>query len=82
MLESPFNNVAGFQVSNFINKRLQHRCFPKNILKSLRTPILKNICKRLFLEQLPFGYWLLKMCYLREHLEEIKKLLYGAIKSH
>ena len=30
-------------------KRLQHRCFPVNIVKFLRTPILKNICERLLL---------------------------------
>ena len=30
-------------------KRLQHRCFPVNIAKFLRTTILKNICERLFL---------------------------------
>ena len=35
---------------HFIQKRLQHRCFPVNIAKVLRTPILKNICKRLFLK--------------------------------
>ena len=29
--------------ANFIKKRLQHRCFPMNIAKSLRTPFLKNI---------------------------------------
>ena len=29
--------------SNFIKKKLQHRCFPKNIAKFLRTPTLKNI---------------------------------------
>ena len=28
---------------NFIKKRLQHRYFPVNIMKFLRTPILKNI---------------------------------------
>ena len=27
--------------------RLQHRCFPINIVKFLRKPILKNICERL-----------------------------------
>ena len=44
-----------FQACNFIKKRLQHSCFPVNIAKFLRTPILKNICK-----QLPFKhltYW-------------------------
>ena len=31
---------------NFIKKRSQHRCFPVNIAKFLRLPILKNICER------------------------------------
>ena len=35
---------------NFIKKRLQHRCFPVNIAKFLRTFILKNICERLLLK--------------------------------
>ena len=30
-----------------LKKRLQHSCFPVNIQKILRTPILKNICKQL-----------------------------------
>ena len=38
------------QAWDFIEKRLQHRCFPVNIAKFLRTPILKNICERLLLE--------------------------------
>ena len=42
--------VTGLQVYNFIKKRLQHRCFPVNIAKFLRTPILKNICERLLLK--------------------------------
>ena len=37
VLESFFNNVSGPQVCNFINKKLQHRCFPVNIAKFLRT---------------------------------------------
>ena len=36
-----------FWTSNFIKKRLQHRCFPVKFAKLLRTRILKNICKRL-----------------------------------
>ena len=32
-----------------IKKRLQHKCFPVNIVKFLRTPILKNI----FIQLLP-----------------------------
>ena len=35
---------ANLQSWNFIGKRLQHRCFPVNIAKFLRTPVLKNIC--------------------------------------
>ena len=35
--------------SLFIKKRTQHRCFPVNIAKFLRTPIWKNICRRLLL---------------------------------
>ena len=34
---------------NIVQKRLQHRCFPVNITKYLRTPILKSIYKSLFL---------------------------------
>ena len=40
MLKSLFNKVAGFKASNFVNKRLQHRCFPVNITKFLRTSFL------------------------------------------
>ena len=35
---------------NFIKKRLQHRCFPMNTTKILRTSIVRNICERLLLE--------------------------------
>ena len=31
VLKSIFNKVAGFKVSNFIIKTLQHSCFPVNI---------------------------------------------------
>ena len=47
MLEPVFNKVAVVQVCNVIKKRLQHRCFPVNIAKSLRAPILIIICERL-----------------------------------
>ena len=52
--QSLFKKVAGLQACqtcNFIKKRLQHRCFPMKLAKFLRTPILKNICKRLFLQK-------------------------------
>ena len=44
-----FKKVAALHPRNLIKKRLQHRCFPVDIAKFLRTPILKNICKRLLL---------------------------------
>ena len=47
MLESSFK--VGVLSVNFIKKRLQHWCFPVKFAKSLRTPILKNICQRLIL---------------------------------
>ena len=50
VLKSFFNRVAGLQAWNFIKKRLRHRCFPVNIAKFLRTPILRNIYERLLLE--------------------------------
>ena len=34
----------GLPAFNFIENRLEHRCFPVNIAKFLRTPILKNEC--------------------------------------
>ena len=43
------NKNVGLQSWNFIKKRLlQHRFFPLNIAKFLRTPVLENICERLF----------------------------------
>ena len=50
MLESLFNKVAGLQAFNFIRKRLQHRLFPVNVTRFLRTPILEIICERLLLQ--------------------------------
>ena len=41
-----FNKVAGHQVCNFIEKRLQHRYYLVNIRKFIRT-ILKNISELL-----------------------------------
>ena len=39
MLESLFNKVAGRKTCNFI-KKTQHRRFPVNFVKFLRTPFL------------------------------------------
>ena len=51
-MESLFNKFAGLEVCDFIKKRLQLSCFPLNIAKFLRTPILKNICERVLLRVL------------------------------
>ena len=40
-------SILGREAGNFIKKRLQHKRFLVNIVKFLRTPILKNICERL-----------------------------------
>ena len=39
-------------VSNFIKKRLQHRCFLVKLAKFLRTSIFKKICERLHLQDI------------------------------
>ena len=49
MLKSLFNKVADLKVWNFIKKKFQHRCFPVNIAKFLKSLILKNICEQLHL---------------------------------
>ena len=38
VLESLFNTVAGLEACDFIKKIFQHRCFPVNNAKLLRTP--------------------------------------------
>ena len=43
--ESLFIKFADLEACNLIKKRHQHRCFPVNIEKFFRTPILKNIWK-------------------------------------
>ena len=50
VLKSLFNRGADLQACNFIKKRLQYRCFPVEFWKILRTPTLKNICKRLLMK--------------------------------
>ena len=45
-----YENLHALKIYKFIKKRLQHRCFPVNIAKFLRTPILKNICEQLLLD--------------------------------
>ena len=63
VLESPFIRFAGFKVCNFLKKGLQHRCFPVNIAKFLRTLILMKICELLLLKLLlltvNISFWVL-----------------------
>ena len=40
MLKSPFNRVTGLKDWNFVKKRFQHKRFPVNIAKFLRTVLL------------------------------------------
>ena len=47
--QSLYNKVAGPETCLFIKKKLQHWHFPMKFTKLLRTPILKNICKRMLL---------------------------------
>ena len=42
VLDFLFNKVAVLKAYNFIKKRLQHRCFPVNIAKILRTAFFKR----------------------------------------
>ena len=45
VLGSFFKKVVGLHNCKYIKKRLQHRCFLRNLRKILRTHFLKNICK-------------------------------------
>ena len=47
LCRSPF--LKKLQACRFIEERLQHWCFPLHFRKYLRTPILKNISKRMLL---------------------------------
>ena len=48
-----FNKIAGLRPSTLLKERLQHRCFPVNFAKFLRTPFLTEhsggcFCRGLF----------------------------------
>ena len=55
VLESLFNKAAGLQGFNFIKKKFRQGCFPVNIAKFLKTPILRNIWKWLLLTMLSYN---------------------------
>ena len=75
MLQSLFNKVASLQGCKSINKGLKHRCFPVNIVKLLRTAILKNICERLLMENNGFTIVLIN-AELRSHPVLVPSLLF------
>ena len=49
VVEFLFKKVAALKARNFIKKKLQHRCFPVNITKFLRTPFFAEHLWWLFL---------------------------------
>ena len=50
-MPKPFlNKVVGLEPVSLLKKRLQHKGVSVKFTKLLRTPILKNISKRLLLE--------------------------------
>ena len=53
------NKVSVGAVCNFIKKRLQDSCFRVTIAKFVRTPILKNICKRLLLQVVLYSNYMI-----------------------
>ena len=50
MLDSLFHKDADVQACNFIEKRLQHRCFPSNIAEFLRTAYFIDLIRRLLFQ--------------------------------
>ena len=48
VLESFFNKVVRLKACSFINKRLQHSCFPVKFVKFLRTSFLQKTSRRYF----------------------------------
>ena len=49
VLESLFNKVADIRPATVLKKRLQHKCFPVNFAKFLRTNFSQNTSGRLLL---------------------------------
>ena len=59
-----FNKVAGLSLVTLLKKRLQHRCFPMNLAKFLRTPFSQNAFGRLLLDVWKFNIDNLKVSFL------------------
>ena len=74
MLQSFFDKVAVLQI---MEKRLQHWCFPLHVRKFLKTPLLKNISKRLLLIILLVQHFI---CFPMSFYNYKEKLIFGWIK--
>ena len=48
--KSLFKNITGLAIYILIKKKPLRRCFPVNIAKYLRLPILRSICERLLFD--------------------------------
>ena len=84
MLESLLNEVAGPQACDFIKKRLQHRCFPVNIVKFSRTSFFTEQLRWLLLETnslylLDTGRKLNVYKTFRRHPGRLLKVLYTSV---
>ena len=70
-LESFLTKLQAFRPAILLKKRLQHRCFPVNISKFLRTPIFKNIWKGLLLRILTFSVRNLRILRRTRNLNDV-----------
>ena len=74
-------NLANFTEKDLcwsLKKRLQHRCFPMNIAKFLRTSILKNICERVLPHTIKYTILTTKL----NHLVSLAKWLTVRIQTN
>ena len=75
MLESLLNKVKGLKAYNFLKKKLQHRCFSLNIVKFLRTFILKNTCEWTLLQIPERPYSKRVLLYLLNEMPELMEFV-------
>ena len=61
VLESLFKKTGGLKAWRFIKKRLQHKCFPVNFHKFLKTPFFTEHLRWLLLKRVCEGTSLVKI---------------------
>ena len=66
-----FNKIADLRSATLFKKRLWHRCFPVNFVKSLRTPFLQNTSWRLVLSTTWHTPWVLQISVFFHQTSEI-----------